>query len=217
MLSTRPTLKRLDVRGTAVTRAGVKRLRRSLSGMRMESDFAGRAPPVPPVAVRLPRRMAPDRRVGPVEEGGRRPGEAGKEAGESAAELPNEPFQVGVIQVIVKSGGLKIPAFTELAEITQLELTCNELTDGDLATLGSMPKLWIFRVSGPITDVALPSVLRYPLLRSSVCRGRRSPTRGWYPWRKLNRWRTCGWPAPPRSPTRDWPPSQGTSACRRST
>jgi hypothetical protein len=82
------------------------------------------------------------------------------------SELPAGPFQVVSIQVIVKNGPLKMPAFTELAEITHLELTApGRLTDADVAGLGAMPKLWFLRLSGPITDAALPSMLRYPQLR----------------------------------------------------
>ena len=165
MLATRSALKRLDVRRTSVTRAGVKRFADQLPKCDVQFDFTSpEAPPEPKVPA-------------PAADGDRaialwalsKKGVVGlaKPARQvkSAAELPKEPFQVDLIQVTLKSGGLRIPAFTELAEITRLELTCNELTDVDLAALGAMPKLWIFRVSGPITDAALPSVLRYPLLR----------------------------------------------------
>jgi Leucine Rich repeat len=161
MLATRPALRSLDVRGTATTRAGVKRIGDRFPTCEVRSDI----PPEPKI-VALP--VESNRAValwalarkGTV-------GLAGpaKKSVRSAAELPSEPFQVDVIQVAVKKGPLLIPTFTELAEITRLELTSNELTDADVAKLGAMPKLGILRLSGPLTDAAVPSVVRYPMLR----------------------------------------------------
>ena len=166
ILATRPSLKRLDVRGTAVTRAGVKRLADRLPMCDVQSDFA--SPDVPPEAKVVAPAVDGDRAIALwalSKKGVVGLAKPARKLVKSADELPKEPFQVGVIQVTVKNGPLKIPAFTELAEITRLELTSNELTDADLAVLGAMPKLWIFRVSGPITDAGVPSVVRYPHLK----------------------------------------------------
>jgi hypothetical protein len=165
MLSNRATLKSLDVRGTAVTPVGVKRFAERVPACKLRSDVE-LAPPT------VSRDL-----VVPEADGDRalalwalsKKGTVGlanpKKLVRTAAELPTGPFRVDEIKVTVKNGPLKMPAFAELAEITRFELTAPELTDADVAALGAMPKLWLFRVSGPITDAALPSVLRYPLLR----------------------------------------------------
>ena len=163
-LAARPALTALDVRGTAVTRAGLKKIVDRFPTCDIRSD-------VPPEPKILAPTVDSDRAIALwalARKGTVALANAAKKQVKTATELPGEPFQVGAIQVAVKSaksGPLKIPTFAELAEITRFDLTSNALTDADVAGLGSMPKLWLLRLSGPLTDAVLPSVKRYPMLR----------------------------------------------------